>query len=325
MTRLTSAARRGFTLIELLVVIAIIAILIGLLLPAVQKVREAAARAKCSNNLKQLALAVHGYHDANGRLPASFEELLVAGVNKDHSWTARILPYIEQEPLYRQYNFNLNWDEGANQAVDGPIRATIPTFLCPSAPDNRNTVRGCLDYPATTERTWPNAFVSTGPSGQAQYVSSGDPYFIGMLPHDKVTSGREDKARRTLVNIRDGTSNTLMLAECAGRNRKYVMGREDPAQTWSAGPWANPNSRINVGGFDPSTYTFGTAIPSPGATTGPCAVNCVNSKEIYAFHPGGAMAAMGDGSIRFVKATTSLDTVLAMLTYDRGEVVRNAD
>ena len=321
----SSPTRSAFTLIELLVVIAIIAILIGLLLPAVQKVREAAARAKCQNNLKQLGLAVHGYHDAHGRLPASLEELVVNNVVKDHAWTARILPYIEQEPLFRKYDFSLNWDEGANAAVGGPIRETIPTFLCPSAPDNRNTVRGCTDYPATTERTWPNAFVSTGPNGQAQFVSQGDPYFIGMLPRDRVVNGVEDKARRKIVNVRDGTSNTLMLAECAGRNRRYVMGREDNAQTWSAGPWANPASRINVGGFDVSVYTFGVPIPSPGATTGPCAINCINSKEIYAFHPGGANVVMGDGSVRFLKATVTLDTVLQLLTYDRGEIIRNAD
>jgi prepilin-type N-terminal cleavage/methylation domain-containing protein/prepilin-type processing-associated H-X9-DG protein len=323
MTRHVPAARRGFTLIELLVVIAIIAILIGLLLPAVQKVREAAARAKCSNNLKQLGLAIHNYHDANGRLPAALEELVVNGVVKDHSWTPRILPFIEQEPLFRRYNFALAWDEGANQNATGPIRTTISTFLCPSAPDDRLTVRGCLDYVATTERTWPNAFVSTGPTGQAQYVQTGDPYFIGLLGHDKVTNGVEDKSRRTMLAVRDGLSNTMMLAECAGRNRRYVMGKEDPVQTWTAGPWANPASRINVGGFNPATYTYGVVIPSPGATTGPCAINCINSKEIYAFHPGGAMVVMGDGSVRFLKATIRLDTVLQLLTRDRGEVLNS--
>jgi prepilin-type N-terminal cleavage/methylation domain-containing protein len=327
MTGSLSQTRRGFTLIELLVVIAIIAILIGLLLPAVQKVREAAARAKCTNNVKQLSLAVHGYHDANARLPAAREQVLVGGQTvKFHSWTTRILPYIEQENVFRQYNFNLNWDEGANQNVGGPIRNTIPTFLCPSAPQSgRHANRGVTDYAATTERTWPNAYVSTGPTGQAQFVSTADPYYIGMLPHDKVTNNVEDKSRRTILAVQDGTSNTMMIAECAGRNLRYVMGAEDAVQTWSAGPWANPDARINVGGFDPATYTRGTVIANPGATTGPCAINCVNSKEIYSFHTAGAIIGMGDGSVRFLKATTSLDLVLKLLTYNRGEVASNLD
>jgi prepilin-type processing-associated H-X9-DG protein len=102
-----------------------------------------------------------------------------------------------------------------------------------------------------------------------------------------------------------------MLAECAGRNRRFIMGKEDPSQTWTAGPWANPNSRISVGGFDPS---------NPSSPVGPCVVNCINDKEIYAFHPGGANILMGDGSVRFLKVGVHIDIVLQLLTRARGEV-----
>jgi prepilin-type N-terminal cleavage/methylation domain-containing protein/prepilin-type processing-associated H-X9-DG protein len=312
MSAILSRRRAAFTLIELLVVIAIIAILIGLLLPAVQKIREAANRMKCTNNLKQLVLGLHNHHDAEGEFPAALEINYAPGTTTEvrHSWTPRILPYIEQDNLYKKYRFDVFWDDPPNAGVGGAIREKVAIFLCPSAPQSgRHANRGCLDYVATTELTRPNPFIS---AQQWPFVQSGDPQWIGLLGKTDLTAGGTGKCGRTFASITDGTSNTMVLAECAGRNRRFIMGKEDPTQTWTAGPWANPNSRINIGGYDPS---------NPASPVGPCAVNCINDKEIYAFHPGGANIGMADGSIRFLKVGVHIDVVLQLLTRARGEVI----
>jgi prepilin-type N-terminal cleavage/methylation domain-containing protein/prepilin-type processing-associated H-X9-DG protein len=282
--------RAAFTLIELLVVIAIIAVLIGLLVPAVQKVRAAAARAQCSNNMKQLGLALHNHHEALGGFPAG---VLIMPNAAQHNWTAQVLPFLEQDNLYKLYDFNVNWSAAPNDT--GTNQHQIKEFICPAAPPNRVGAnnRGILDYPAINELHRPNPYATRLPPS--------DPTFIGVLGKN---------VRRRIVEILDGSSGTLVLAEDAGRNEDWEMGRRQ-GNLSESGAWANPGGNITVSGFNPVSKT----IP------GPVAINGCNAQNVYSFHTNGANGLFGDGSVRLLSTAMSLDVLIALTTRDGGEVV----
>jgi prepilin-type N-terminal cleavage/methylation domain-containing protein/prepilin-type processing-associated H-X9-DG protein len=315
----------GFTLIELLVVIAIIAVLIGLLLPAVQKVREAAARLKCTNNMRQIALAVHNYESARGGLPPGIVQTSSTAYFPDlaeftaqtappytyanQSFLAIILPYIEQGNTLLApaggYNFKANWDAPANRAATA-IR--IPTYECPSVPSPHVVspnpfAPGFL--PATSDY-WP---VTRGNNNVAVWIGLGLNY-----PGDEGVNGVLTANRRTtMLAIPDGLSNTLMLGESGARHEGWALGgkyADSSLSNWGVrGAWGQGSNNIVCAGTR-GPITAGAAPRGKVSTLahliGAVAVNGWNQGELYSFHPGVCNVAMGDGSVRGLRAGVSM-------------------
>ena len=327
MKRSEPRRRPAFTLIELLVVIAIIAILIGLLLPAVQKVRDAAARMQCGNNLKQLGLALHNYNGALGYFPASTRPSATATVR--HGWATYMLPYIEQDNLVRNYDFNSNWDAPDNLPITSQ---QVKIFQCPSAPQPR--LDGDQQLAPTTG--W-QPIVAVSDYGPTTSVT---PQLANLYP-GQINAQVGFLARNTQPRISDatdGTSNTILLAECAGRPTVYQRGQP------VGSPTGSPPTRVNGGGWSRAASDFDLKGSSADGTTfpGPCAVNCTNGAnvgnvypdpvwgtngtgETYAFHTNGANILFADGSVKFVSAGVSIVVYAALVTRAGGEVVGGGD
>jgi prepilin-type processing-associated H-X9-DG protein len=289
------------TLIELLVVITIIAVLIGLLLPAVQKVREAASCIQCQNNLKQLGLALLNYHDTNGMFPPGQWD---GPPGRNHGWAPFILRHIEQEGLANLYRWDLWSADPQNQPV---VARQLSIFQCPSAPDQdrcmtfgvfQNNGKGaCGDYAPT---------FSVDPILVTQGLIAPPGDFRGVLAPNEMTR---------IPQITDGTSNTLMLTEDAGRPRLWQAGKAGDDQTVIGGPWQAYNNGIILQGSTPD----GTARP------GSWAINCTNDREVYSFHSGGANAVFADGSVHFLPASMSIQTLAALVTRAGGEAASLSD
>jgi prepilin-type N-terminal cleavage/methylation domain-containing protein len=300
-------SRQGFTLIELLVVIAIIAVLIGLLVPAVQKVRSAASRIKCENNMKQLALGLHMYHDTNSdKLPIPFTILTAPGGYSYYAqnWQIDLFPYIEQGNLSSQWNPALANNEGTNLSLMG---LSVPILKCPASPGPSVDT-----FDQTNNTFYGNPAVPLYKAGVSDYFCSSNsqafsPAVSGIMPY------LTPPAASKFSQVTDGLSNTILLVEMAGGPVRYLTRQRIASGERSHffGNWGE-NNRLSLRSFnDAGTVSGG----------GNCVVNCSNvGSNLYSFHDSGSNTAFGDGSIRMINENIDSLVLHYLVGRDDGQV-----
>jgi prepilin-type N-terminal cleavage/methylation domain-containing protein/prepilin-type processing-associated H-X9-DG protein len=343
--------RSAFTLIELLVVIAIIAVLIGLLLPAVQKIREAASRMKCQNQLHQVGLGVHNYHDVYGRFPYGKgsdyrNSPLVPGVPVYPRWSVNtlLLPYIEQDNLYKSINFDYPPE---TPGMEGPLINFMPAYQNPQ----RINAAACRTVVSTYLCPSDSAGQPTDWPGQNNYVANLGTQFLCDLseqlpstinPNEKPNGIFYYLSKVRLTDLTDGSSNTVLFSEKIRgkgtpdpRSDMFIMTNTDTLDlTYQTCTGLNPQTATPLMSKQGYSWCMGemcctTYNHVAGPNTITCAgqgfpgtmANMAMQVPPSSYHPGGVNACMGDGSVRFIGNNISLATWRALGTRSGGEVL----
>ena len=306
-----SYRRSGFTLVELLVVIAIIGILISLLLPAVQAAREAARRSQCSNNLKQIGLALHNYHDTFRTLPYGWD-------NRGTGWTLHILPFIELGNIYDTIHFQEsgpgNWSSGSENQV--ACETVLPVFRCPSMPVEQH-----VGHSGIAER------VPASYRGNAGSESSSDDASTIVIAG---TKSLEDLSQNGYFyacstvrfrDVTDGTSNTILVGE-SRTDPEFVKDGQSMDFWYIGSPQADPCRCTGSNhGTEFSEFVGSTLAPMNAFVKFPGIHGRLMELSFGSYHAGGAQFAMGDGNVRFIADTIDSDLYTALGSRDGGEFV----
>lgn len=319
--KLSSNHKNGFTLVELLVVIAIIGILIGMLLPAVQSVREAARRTTCLNNLRQVGIALHNYEGAYQAFPPSRmnpdDNVIPSGVGNGfsafQSWTTLILPFVEQGNLANTFSYRESWFDDVNSTNHTTVSTPVALFLCPSSPasdkfDPYHVIGAAAgDYGSINEvkkKVYTQVLGVDAPASSAR---------VGLLSKFK---------KIKMGACSDGTSNTFFVAECAGQPNVFTsrgpMTMDDFAN-YTDDKVINFNGQLvpvdGCGWADPDCGFSINGATADGLTKyGPVMINAINVSEAFSFHFGGANFGMSDGSVHFVNGSVDAVTFVGLCT-----------
>ncbi len=294
--------RPGFALSDLLVVLAVGGAGAGLLLPAVQKAREAAGRAACADNLRRVGGALQGYEAKHGSLPPRGLTATEVG------WATLVLPHVGEEQLFRRYDRDLPWRHPDNRAA---VTTYVKSYLCPAASGDRVSSGPAVDGKAT----WSAACTDYAANGGILPAVIG-PNYPADTPRDGVFM---PNVALKSGYIRDGLSYTAAVFEVAARpnlwNKGAPVGELVPGGPVK-GPWAHQQNHIESRGHDPDT---GRVAP------GSCAVNCSNFDGVYSFHPAGANTLFCDGSVRHLSPRLNVLVLYAVSTYAVGETLAASD